>query len=172
MLPRVSGIHSPTCAMKAQTLMGAQVNLPICVSFCRASFLLPLCNPNLVRGVVVLPLGHSGGSRDALYPLFLCHPAILNILTLYLLSHSHNQCPGFALMSVAPLLWVVQSSWVSCLCLSCCHQAQLSSESPDSIALLPQTLLWNEALAPWLHGKRLTWSGPGLVFQAYMDMPL
>lgn len=36
--------------------------------------------------------------------------SLLSILILYHSGHSRSQCPGFDLISVAPLMWVVQSS--------------------------------------------------------------
>ena len=152
-------------------LTGPQVNLPVCVSCCELHFCSPSVTPawwevlwSCQSGPVEAP------ERRLILFSFATYPAILNILTLYLVSHSHKQCPGFALLSVAPLLWAVRSS-----CLSFMLSPGSAFPRGRVLAVLlfcSKALLWNKAQAPRLHDKRHTWAGPRLLFQANIIIPL
>lgn len=66
----------------------------------RLHFCLPFCHSNLIHGVSTVEVLETHSILLSFTTL-----SFLSILILYHSSHSHNQCPGFDLIGLAPLMY-------------------------------------------------------------------
>lgn len=162
----VNWVPSPTRTGNAWNLAGPRLNSPALQFHSWA----PSCISNLISGVTVRQVHHNSSRGTFDYDRSPYHH-ILSMVIVYLSSHSCSQCPAFALISLAPLVWRMQASLGEPVSVLCTVASAIFLTTVRAILVFSKTIPRNKAQAPWLRRQRTpAWPGLRLLFEACVPL--